>query len=63
MNERDAEKYIVSLKLQKWLETLHIQRKELTAQMLSGVDVNEQISEIDKKIHDANEKLEQLISI
>lgn len=63
MNERDAEKYIVSLKLQKWLETLHIQRKELTAQMLSGVYVNEQISEIDKKIHDANEKLEQLISI
>ena len=63
MNERDAEKYIVSLKLQKWLETLHIQRKELTAQMLSGVDDNEQISEIDKKIHDANEKLEQLISI
>ncbi len=63
MNERDAEKYIVSLKLQKWLETLHIQRKELTAQMLSGIDVNEQISEIDKKIHDANEKLEQLISI
>ena len=63
MDEHAAEKYIISLKLQKWLETLHIQRKELTARKLSGDDVDEQIAKVDTDIRDANERIEKLISM
>ena len=58
-----AEKYLVSLKLQKYLEKLYIQRKELAGQMLTGADVAGKIAEIDENIRDANSRLEKLISM
>ena len=58
-----AEKYLVSLKLQKYLEKLYIQRKELAGQMLTGADVADKIAEIDENIRDANSRLEKLISM
>ena len=63
MDEKAAEKYIVSLKLQKWLETLHIQKKELTAKLLNGEDVSDKIDDINKKIIDAQSRIDTLISI
>ena len=63
MDEKAAEKYIVSLKLQKWLETLHIQKKELTAKLLNGEDVSDKIDDINKKIIDAQSRIDMLISI
>lgn len=58
-----AEKYIVSLKLQRYLEKLNAEKRDLTAQLLSGADVAGKIAEIDEKSRDANEKLEKLISM
>lgn len=63
MDEKAAEKYIVSLKLQKWLETLHIQKKELTAKLLNGEDVSDKIADINAKIADAQSRIDMLISI
>ena len=63
LDKTAAEKYIVSLKLQKYLEKLHIQRKELVVKKLSGDNVDADIIALDTKIHDANEKLEKLISM
>ena len=63
LNKTAAEKYIVSLKLQKYLEKLHIQKKDLTAKLLAGDDVREEIEKIDADINDANERLEKLISM
>ena len=59
-----AEKYIVSLKLQRYLEKLNMQKRELTTQMLSGNEsVRDEISRIDDEIAKYSEKLEVLISI
>ncbi|MBQ8255642.1 MAG: DNA primase [Alphaproteobacteria bacterium] len=59
-----AEKYIVSLKLQRYLEKLNMQKRELTTQMLSGDEsVRDEISRIDDEIEKYSEKLEVLISI
>ncbi len=52
-----AEKYIVSLKLQRYLEKLNIQKRELTNQLLAGDEgARDEIAKY-------NEKLEVLISI
>ena len=59
-----AEKYLVSLKLQRWLEKLNAQKKELTNRRLAGDEsVREEILKIDKEIEKYKEKLEVLISI
>ena len=59
-----AEKYIVSLKLQRYLEKLNLQKRELTNQLLGGDEnVREEIAKIDEEIQKYNEKLEILISI
>ncbi len=63
IDEKAAEKYIISLKLQKYLEKLHIEKKELTAKLLSGENVQEQISANEQEINRAKEKLETLISM
>ena len=61
---KDAEKYIVSLKLQRYMDRLNIQKKELTAKLLSGDDsVREEIQKTDSEIMRTQEKLEQLISL
>ena len=59
-----AEKYIVSLKLQRYLERLNIQKREFTNQLLAGNDAaREEIAKIDEEIQKYTEKLEILISI
>ena len=59
-----AEKYIVSLKLQRYLEKLNAQKRELTAQLLAGDNsARDEIQRINDEIEKYNEKLEVLISI
>ncbi|MBR4806411.1 MAG: toprim domain-containing protein [Alphaproteobacteria bacterium] len=55
-----AEKYLISLKLQKYLENLNIERKKLVADALK-TNNSEAIKEVDKKIKEAQEKLELLL--
>ena len=60
----DAEKYIVSLKLQRYLDKLNIQKKELTAQLLAGDEsVRDELNQIDEALAKAREKMEKLISL
>ena len=64
MDMNGAEKYIVSLKLQRYLEKLNAQKRELTAQLLAGNDdARSEIDRINSEIEKFNEKLEVLISI
>ena len=64
MDINGAEKYLVSLKLQRYLEKLNAQKRELTAQLLAGDDTaRDEIKRIDSEIEKFNEKLEVLISI
>ena len=59
-----AEKYIVSLKLQRYLEKLNAQKREFTNQLLAGDEsAREEIQRINDEIEKYNEKLEVLISI
>ena len=59
-----AEKYIVSLKLQRHLAKLNATKKELTNKLLDGDEsVRDEIAQIDADIAKFNEKLEILISI
>ncbi len=58
-----AEKFIVSVKLQKYLEKLQQQKKDLTARLLSGDNVQNEIADVDAKIIAAGEKMDKLISI
>jgi DNA primase len=57
-----AEKYLISLKLQKYLENLNNERKKLVADALKNNN-SDAIKEIDKKIKEAQEKLELLLDI
>lgn len=59
----DAEKYIVSLKLKKYIENLGAQKRAYTAQLLAGDDVRDQIAQTDAEIAAATEKLEKLIQL
>ena len=61
MDEKSSEKFIVSLKLQKWLETLHIQRKNLMSKLLAGENVRDEINYLDEKINIAKQKIDMLI--
>ena len=64
MDINGAEKYIVSLKLQRYLEKLNAQKRELTTQLLAGDDTaRDEIRRIDSEIEKYQEKLEVLISI
>lgn len=59
-----AEKYIVSLKLQRHLEKLNAQKRELTTQLLAGdTGARDEITRIDEDIAKYQEKLEILITI
>ena len=59
-----AEKYIVSLKLQRYLEKLNAQKREFTNQLLAGDEsAREEIKRINDEIEKYNEKLEVLSSI
>ncbi len=59
-----AEKYIVSLKLQKYLERLRNEQKELTAAALGGdVTASEKLATINSEIARITDKQDQLISM
>ena len=64
LDVKSAEKYIVSLKLHKYIEKLQSDKKELIQLMLSGdAGAKSQIEKIDSNIVSANEKLEYLMNI
>lgn len=59
-----AEKYIVSLKLQKYLERLRNEQKELTAAALGGdATASEKLATINSEIARITDKQDQLISM
>ena len=59
-----AERYIVSLKLQRYIQKLNKDKKEFIQMALSGnAGAKSQIEKIDSDIKTANEKLESLINI
>lgn len=58
-----AERYIVSLKLQKYMEKLGAEKKECMIQMLAGHDVKDRIAQIDFEIEKVREKQEMLVVI
>ena len=60
--ESQAEKFIVSTKLKKYLEMLEAEKKEKTTAMINGGDVTrEDIADINNKIIEVNKKLEKLL--
>lgn len=60
--EVQAEKFIVSVKLKKYLESLEAEKKEKTVAMINNENVTrEDIDEINKKIIEVNQKLEKLL--
>lgn len=64
LTQTAAEKYIVSLKLQKYIEKLQMQKKDLTAAALSGdAGAAMQIADIDREMENARDKLETLITL
>ena len=61
---KSAEKYIVSLKLHKYIDKLQNDKKELIQMGFSGdTGVSAQIEQIDKDITTVNEKLESLMNM
>ncbi len=63
MDEKSAEKYIVSLKLQKYMARLQSQKRDLTARLLAGENVRDEIAVLGEQINTAMKKMEALISI
>lgn len=63
-NEKQAEKFIVSLKLQRYRATLEQELKTKTQAMINGENItNEDLADIKKKITDINQRLEKLLYI
>ncbi|MBR1380508.1 MAG: DNA primase [Alphaproteobacteria bacterium] len=59
-----AERYIVSLKIQRYLQKLNIDKKEFTSRLLMGdTSVRDEINRIDTEIVRMTEKLERLINV
>ncbi len=64
MTQTAAEKFIVSLKLQKYLERLSAEKKAATAALLSGdASARDTLLDLDAKIQAALEKQEILIAV
>lgn len=63
IDEKSAEKYIVSLKLQKYMARLQSQKRDLTARLLAGENVRDEIAVLDEQINTAMQKMDALISI
>jgi len=61
MSADTAERYIVSLKLQKYMERLTAEKKECMAQMLAGADVKERIAAIDAEMAKVRAKQDMLV--
>jgi DNA primase len=64
MTSDDAEKFIVSLKLKKYLERLNAEKKELTNQLLAGDEsARTALSSIDSEITKSAERLDKISGI
>ena len=63
IDDKSAEKFIVSLKLQKYMARLQSEKKDLTAKLLSGENVRDKISALDAQIRDAQQKMDTLVTI
>ncbi len=63
LDAKAAEKYIVSLKLQKYLEKLNAEKKDVMARLLAGENLQEKMNFINSEIARATENLETLISM
>ena len=64
LSSENAEKFIVSFKLKKYVEKLKSEKQEIISNALqNNIDCKETLSEIDNKIKEANEKLELLLDI
>ena len=63
MDEKSAEKYILSLKLQKYMLRLQSEKKNLMSKLLAGEDVRDEISALDTRILDVQQKMDTLISV
>ena len=61
---KDAEKFIISFKLQKYLKKLEAEKQQLLSNALNGEKYDsELLNNINNKINETNEKLELLIDI
>lgn len=59
---KSAEKYIISLKLQKYIKDLKQKKQDLTAKILRGeIDESDEISRIDDELNRMKEKQDMLI--
>ena len=60
----DAEKFIVSFKLQKYIQKLNDEKQQILSNALkNNIDCSENLAEINEKINQAREKLELLLDI
>ncbi len=62
-SHNDAEKYIVTLKIKRYLTQLEKQKKDLTASLLIGQDVQDQINKINAEMMRIQDKLDALIQL
>ena len=61
---KDAEKFLVSLKLQIYLKKLENEKQQILSNALkNNIDCSENIKEINNKMNQAREKLELLLDI
>lgn len=63
MDVATAERYIVSLKLQKYMERLTADKKECMTKMLAGADMRERIAEIDSEMEKVRTKQDLLVVV
>ena len=63
MDTITAERYVVSLKLQKYMEKLVADKKDYMTQMLAGADVKDKIAAIDADMEKVRAKQEMLVII
>ena len=60
----DAEKFIVSFKLQRYIKSLNNEKQEILKNALeNNISDSQVLQEVDDKIREANEKLEKLLDI
>ena len=61
---KDAEKFIVSFKLQRYIKKLKEEKAEIISNSLkTGVPANDLLQEIEEKLKDSTEKLESLLDM
>ena len=62
MNLENAEKFIISFKLQRYIQKLNKEKEKLLIDIINSGDNNsEKLKDIENKIYDSNKKLEMLL--